>query len=216
MSNSRGTADGKNGSTFRNQKDESTKNDRNHHSTPKFNFKATVGSTSNQVEDIDLSNFATFKHLSTEQMKSKGILVQAKTYKKSKTLPLVGGDSVRTLNGQTVKFYKQGPKIYMEISGIVYHPKVAVEHLSGIFKDYNIQDLHLDEFQRFNVPDLSCPLCNQAFEHERELVEHCEDCNNGPGVEQLLSDEQCPICLKTFSSRLIKDHAEECAQSNFG
>jgi len=164
---------------------------------------------------IDFSNLASLKKFTRDELKSHGILVQSKTYKKPKTLPLENGDTISTTSGQIVNFYKQGPIIYMEVSGTIYRPKVEVEHISGIFKDFSTKDLNLEEFSQLNTHDLKCPLCTRGFTNEQSLIDHCEDCNGSEQAEKQNS-KQCPICLETFAAEKIQDHAERCAEQNFG
>ena len=80
---------------------------------------------------------------STQQLRSEGILVQIKTYKRTRGLPLKNGEKLQIQAGQEVCFFKLGPEIYLATKGKVYDPYVEPEHVGGIFKDYSPDEIFI-------------------------------------------------------------------------
>lgn len=70
------------------------------------------------------------------ELRTAGILVHQKIYKKDKKLPLDGGDDLFVEKGVLVTFYKNGKNIHMRVKERVYVPEVEPEYVAGIFKDY--------------------------------------------------------------------------------
>ena len=133
-----------------------------------------------------------FKNFSKEELNSRGVLVQTRTYKKSKLLPVVGGEKVKAEKGQEVTFYKKGPNIFMEVAEIVYRPEVEPEHVAGIFRDFSDAELSAndagqtfvqtsdktsDQRSHETSQEMNCPICSRIFLTENELVRHCATCD---------------------------------------
>ena len=98
---------------------------------------------------------------STQQLKSKGILVQHKTYKKSRDLPLKKDKQLKIHAGQEIRFYKLGPQIFLTTLEKVYDPQVEPEHVAGIFKDYTADEIFASDFMEFrklNSIDVQDPI----------------------------------------------------------
>ena len=63
-------------------------------------------------------------------------MVQVRTYKKPRELPLKNNKFLPIKAGQKVCFYKFGPLIHLTTEGEVHDPEVEPEDIRGIFNEY--------------------------------------------------------------------------------
>ena len=68
------------------------------------------------------------------QLSRLGVLVQKRTYKKQKKLPLTNGDFLTVEAGKVVTFFKYGDLIALQYKKKIFDPLIDPEHVCGIFK----------------------------------------------------------------------------------
>ena len=172
----------------------------------------------------------------SEDLKDSGILVQHRSYKKSKDLPLVNAE-LKVEAGQKVTFFKYGQTIVLATKGQIYDPKVKAEHIPSIFKDYTEEQIKSsDEYSspenrinsdfvsphrkkmraeddwKLKSEDKKCPLCMKNFsQDENELIEHASRCS---GIDDSKTST-CPICQREYPADTLVLHAQECAHQFF-
>ena len=103
----------------------------------------------NEISQVEINFKNDLLKYSTQQLKSKGILVQNKTYKKPRDLPLKKDKQLKIQAGQEIRFFKLGPQIFLTTQGKVYDPHVEPEHVGGIFKDYSAAEIFASDFMEF-------------------------------------------------------------------
>lgn len=175
----------------------------------KFQFSMSKKVTLTSVDD--------FLNFTEDELKASGVLVQKRSYKKPKSLPLKNGQELTVGAGQSVTFFKQGKVIVMSTKNQLYDPLVEPEFVRGIFKDYTEEQVWLSDFQDSQIKEQvkqfeeQCPLCQTVFYEEQKLMQHAANCN---GLEELVQD-QCPICQRDYAPEMLPQHAQECAQQMF-
>ena len=115
----------------------------------------------NEISQVEINFKTDLLKYSTQQLKSKGILVQNKTHKKPRDLPLKKDKQLKILAGQEIRFFKLGPQIFLTTQGKVYDPHVEPEHVGGIFKDYSSDEMLASDFMEFrklNSTDVQDPI----------------------------------------------------------
>ena len=180
----------------------------------KFNFK----NSEKTCQMVVIKRREDFLKYTTDQLKSIGVLVQHRSYKKPKELPLKHDKTLKVEIGQRVTFYKQGKLILLCTNEKLYDPQVQPQHISSIFKDYSEDEILANDFndtetkvetKKCEILDKKCPLCMKNFgQNEQKLIEHAANCN---GIEEN-SMETCPICEREFPPESLAVHAPECAQ----
>ena len=68
------------------------------------------------------------------QLSGLGVLVQKRTYKKQKKLPLTNGDFLTVEAGKVITFFKYGDLIALQYKKKIFDPLIDPEHVCGIFK----------------------------------------------------------------------------------
>ena len=68
------------------------------------------------------------------QLSGLGVLVQKRSYKKCKKLPLRNGDFLTVEPGKVITFFKYGNLIALQSKKKIFDPLVDPEHMCGIFK----------------------------------------------------------------------------------
>lgn len=175
----------------------------------------------------------TFLTMSTAELLAKGVLVQKRTYKKAKELPMKAGSFLYLDPGTTVVFYKSYKNIYLSVKGRIHHPQVEPEHVRAIFKDYSEQEIFCtattsittntttskahrkpptETRQKEEGEKGQCPLCFETFKVQK-LQQHCATC---PGKVEVTTEKECPICTELVPNQDLAKHAQTCAQLMFG
>ena len=173
------------------------------------------------------SKFDLLKYCS-EDLKDSGILVQHRSYKKSKELPLVNAE-LKVEAGQRVTFFKFGQTIVLATKGQIYDPKVKAEHISSIFKDYTETQIKAsDKYQIVKTttpenqrnPEFLSPQRKKMREEDDLKLNLCSKDRNqvllqDPGNidrkpkfnfksdkkaenKTKVDDKKCPLCMKNF------------------
>ena len=70
------------------------------------------------ILEMDQNSKKDFGKYSKKQLKAKGVLVQVRTYKKPRELPLKNDKTLQIKAGQKVCFYKFGPLIHLKTEGM--------------------------------------------------------------------------------------------------
>jgi hypothetical protein len=66
----------------------------------------------------------------------------------------------------------------MDISGNIFRPDVEPEHVASLFRDYTQEELRRNDAGAGTGTVPTCPLCNETFAEERELLRHCATCSD--------------------------------------
>ena len=75
-------------------------------------------SIDNDDVQVKINSKKDFGKYSKKQLKAKGVLVQVRTYKKPRELPLKNDKTLQIKAGQKVCFYKFGPLIHLITEGM--------------------------------------------------------------------------------------------------
>ena len=196
---------------------DNSKNDPNR-PVPRFNFPSLSNESPRldqqvPITPVTITTKEDFLKYTNDQLKRSGILVQHRSYKRSRDLPLLKNKVLRVEAEQKITFYKQGKLILICSKNKLYEPAVDPEHVAGIFKDYTEAQISASDLQESKIEDIiedkKCPLCMKNFgQNEEKLIEHASNCD---GIEEVAMDT-CPICEREFPPERLSLHAQECAQ----
>ena len=167
----------------------------------------------------------------SEDLKDSGILVQHRSYKKSKDLPLVN-DELKVEAGQKVTFFKYGQTIVLATKGQIYDPKVKAEHIPSIFKDYTEEQIKSsDKYQIVKMtspenrikPDFVSPQRKKMREEDDLKLNLCQNDRNQVLLQDVGNiDQKSKFNFKsdkmsqnTINSSLIKKSEENSSKFNF-
>ena len=149
----------------------------------------------------------------SEDLKDSGILVQHRSYKKSKDLPLVNAE-LKVEAGQKVTFFKYGQTIVLATKGQIYDPKVKAEHIPSIFKDYTEEQIKSSD--KYQIVKMTSPenRINPDFVSPHRKKMRAEDYwKLNLSQNDRKQDKKCPLCMKNFGqdeNELI-EHASRCS-----
>ena len=122
-----------------------------------------------------------FLNYSNDQIKSIGILVQERIYKKPRPLPLKQGKELQVKAGQKIVFYKMGKRILINTEGSIYKPQVDPEHVRSIFKDYSEDEVFASDFTEFPTEPTTTTSMSTSGSKSNQ------NANTDP-------TEKCPLC----------------------
>ena len=135
----------------------------------------------NSLRKVLISNKDDFLKYDEDNLRRSGVLIQRRSYKKTKNLPLKNGQSLTVKGGNVVTFFKKGHVIGLATEkGDIFDPLVDPEHVRGIFKDYSENEvLESDVTSCLQVSEKTCPLCHKKFgeKADEELMIHAASCN---------------------------------------
>ena len=77
-------------------------------------------------------------------LKSMGVLIQKRTYRKDRKLPLKNGKFLTVEAGKVITFYKYG-KLISLTKRKIYQPMIHPSHISGIFKDFSEEQIKAND-----------------------------------------------------------------------
>ena len=143
-------------------------------------------------ENIVIQSKEDLLKYSIEQLKSKGVLVEEKTFKKPRSLPLQNKTEKLVGAGEKVVFYKLGLYIYMKISEEIYEPEIAdPTYITGIFRKYTADEITASDFVEFT------PIKKQKQKPEKKPKK--ED-PKVPFINHVPPKPMgtCPMCDNTF------------------
>ena len=77
-------------------------------------------------------------------LKSMGVLIQKRSYRKDRKLPLKNGKFLTVEAGKVITFYKYG-KLISLTKRKIYQPMIHPSHISGIFKDFSEEQIKAND-----------------------------------------------------------------------
>ena len=213
----------------------------------RFNFKSSkpnIQDSSKPAKPINIRTKSDFLKYSPKSLKAYGVLVQQRSYKKPKQLPMKNGKMLKVDANQDITFYKHGKHIVLVTKNKIHDPFVDPDHVEAIFKDYSKDVVMATDFQETDlsvvtdeIPDLDSDVsfveepkkqstkkspkksmsnnkCPLCQKSFAEENELLQHAADCNGVEEL-TEERCPICDRSYPPEKLPEHAQECAQYMF-
>jgi hypothetical protein len=204
---------------------------------------AAENKTSAAELPVVIKSKSDFLKFSPAELRKAGILVQNRSYKKVRELPLANGDDIKVKPGEKVTFFKNGQtQICMSYNGKMFVPLVDDEHIRGIFKDYTDEEFSNSDSKAVQKIVMKVKVKEKQSKPNNDdqiiakttaadmtvVVQSCPICGKQFNNEAKLishaancngeveNDDKCPICSCIFRPpNVLAKHAQECAESFF-
>jgi hypothetical protein len=169
---------------------------------------AAENKTSAAELPVVIKSKSDFLKFSPAELRKAGILVQNRSYKKVRELPLANGDDIKVKPGEKVTFFKNGQtQICMSYNGKMFVPLVDDEHIRGIFKDYTDEEFSNSDSKAVQK------IVMKVKVKEKQSKPNNDDqiIAKTTAADMTVVVQSCPICGKQFNNEAkLISHAANC------